>query len=77
MTSKFDDAAASYTRVRPEYPPPLIDALFDRVPDHDPLRTVEVGPATGQLTGALLGQHGFPPPIMWPEQAVVLEITAT
>ncbi|MDA0302637.1 MAG: class I SAM-dependent methyltransferase [Chloroflexi bacterium] len=56
MTSKFDDAAASYNRVRPEYPPPLIDALFDLVPDHDPLRTVEVGPATGQLTGALLGR---------------------
>ncbi len=56
MKSKFDDAAASYTRVRPEYPPPLIDALFDRVPEHDPLRTLEVGPATGQLTGALLGR---------------------
>ena len=56
MTSKFDDAAAAYTRVRPEYPPPLIDALFDLVPEHDPLRTVEVGPATGQLTGALLGR---------------------
>jgi len=56
MTSPFDEVAEIYNRARPEYPPPLIDALFDLVPDRVPLRTVEVGPGTGQLTGALLGR---------------------
>lgn len=53
----FDDVAEIYNRARPEYPPPLVDALFERVPDRAaPLRVVEVGPGTGQLTGALLGR---------------------
>ena len=29
MTSIFDDAASLYTRARPEYPPPLVDAIFE------------------------------------------------
>ncbi len=54
--SHFDDAAAVYHGIRPQYPPPLFDALFDLLPEDRPPRVIEVGSGTGQATGALLAR---------------------
>lgn len=57
MTSAFDSAPEIYNRARPEYPPPLFDDLVGTLPERAaPLRIVEVGPGTGQATGALLAR---------------------
>lgn len=57
MTSPFDGLPEIYDRARPEYPPPLFDALFAMLPPRAmPARAVEVGPGTGQATGALLAR---------------------
>ncbi len=56
MISKFDEVAATYQRIRPQYPPPLFDALFAMLPSDRPPRVVEVGPGTGQATAALLAR---------------------
>jgi SAM-dependent methyltransferase len=54
--SHFDEAAAVYHRMRPQYPPPLFDALFELLPDDRMPRVIEVGPGTGQATSALLAR---------------------
>jgi SAM-dependent methyltransferase len=56
--SWFDDVAETYDRIRPLYPERLYADLFNYIGD-DPLNpgtlaTVEIGPGTGQATGALL-----------------------
>jgi SAM-dependent methyltransferase len=51
----FDRVPRIYDRVRPRYPAPLFDELFARLPDSPDV--VEVGPGTGQATGALLRHH--------------------
>ena len=57
MTSPFDAVPEIYDRARPEYPPPLFDALWNTLPERGtPARVVEVGPGTGQATGALLAR---------------------
>lgn len=48
----FDQAADTYDEVRPSYPAPLFDALFDALPPHPAI--VEVGPGTGKATRDLL-----------------------
>lgn len=56
--SWFDDVAETYDRIRPLYPDRLYADLFhyigDDPEDPQPLATVEIGPGTGQATGALL-----------------------
>lgn len=52
MTSWFDESPGTYDRARPSYPGPLWDELFARLPPNP--RLVEIGPATGKATGALL-----------------------
>ena len=57
MTSPFDQVPEIYDRVRPEYPQALFDDLFALLPARNsPPRVVEMGPATGQATGALLAR---------------------
>ena len=56
--SQFDRVAEIYDRIRPRYPDRLFSDLF-RYLGGDPedpgsLATVEIGPGTGQATGALL-----------------------
>lgn len=53
----FDQVPDLYQQLRPTCPPQLLDAIFARLPRAP--RVVEVGPATGQLTGDLLerGAH--------------------
>jgi SAM-dependent methyltransferase len=50
----FDLDADLYDRIRPKYPAALFDELFSRLPD--PADVLEVGPGTGQATGALLAR---------------------
>jgi len=50
----FDEAAETYDRVRPSYPPGVFDTLFDLVPERPDI--VEVGPGTGQATEDLLAR---------------------
>lgn len=52
----FDEAAEEYDAVRPGYPDALFDELAARVPP--PADVLEVGPGTGQATGALL-ERGY------------------
>lgn len=52
MTSWFDESPETYDRARPSYPGPLWDELFGRLPPNP--RLVEIGPATGKATAALL-----------------------
>jgi SAM-dependent methyltransferase len=52
----FDDAAEDYDATRPGYPVELFDELARRVPP--PADILEVGPGTGQATGALL-ERGY------------------
>lgn len=52
MTSWFDESPETYDRARPSYPEPLWDELFARLPPGP--RLVEIGPATGKATAALL-----------------------
>ena len=52
----FDEAAEDYDAVRPGYPEGLFDELASRVPP--PADILEVGPGTGQATGALL-ERGY------------------
>lgn len=52
----FDEAAKDYDAVRPGYPEALFDELASRVPP--PAEVLEVGPGTGQATGALL-ERGY------------------
>jgi SAM-dependent methyltransferase len=52
----FDEAAEHYDAVRPGYPDALFDELASRVPP--PADVLEVGPGTGQATGALL-ERGY------------------
>lgn len=54
MTSWFDESPEIYERARPVYPEPLWDELFGRLPT-SPL-VVEIGPATGKATRALLSR---------------------
>lgn len=54
MTSWFDESPATYARARPSYPEPLWDELFTRLPPGPSL--VEIGPATGKATAALLAR---------------------
>lgn len=54
MTSWFDESPETYDRARPSYPEPLWDELFTRLP-HAP-SLVEIGPATGKATAALLAR---------------------
>jgi len=54
VTSWFDESPETYERARPCYPEPLWDELFLRLPT--PARLVEIGPATGKATGALLSR---------------------
>ncbi len=51
----FDDIADLYDRIRPRYPEELFTELFSRLPQR--AEVVEVGPGTGQATGALLNHH--------------------
>jgi SAM-dependent methyltransferase len=51
----FDRVADLYDRIRPTYPPELFEELFSRLPARPDV--VEVGPGTGQATGALLDHH--------------------
>jgi SAM-dependent methyltransferase len=50
----FDEIAEDYDAARPGYPDALFDELGARVPP--PADVLEVGPGTGQATGALLGR---------------------
>jgi len=50
----FDLDADLYDRIRPKYPAALFDELFSRLPV--PADVLEVGPGTGQATGALLAR---------------------
>jgi SAM-dependent methyltransferase len=50
----FDHDADLYDRIRPKYPSALFDELFTRLPE--PADVLEVGPGTGQATGALLAR---------------------
>jgi SAM-dependent methyltransferase len=50
----FDHDADLYDRIRPKYPAALFDELFTRLPE--PADVLEVGPGTGQATGALLAR---------------------
>lgn len=52
LRDSFDRVAELYDRIRPTYPPELFDDLFSRLPERP--EVVEVGPGTGQATGALL-----------------------
>ena len=56
--SWFDGVAEIYDRARPSYPERLYSDLFHYIggdrEDPKPLATVEIGPGTGQATGALL-----------------------
>jgi SAM-dependent methyltransferase len=52
----FDEAAEDYDATRPGYPQALFDELASRVPP--PADVLEVGPGTGQATGALL-ERGY------------------
>jgi len=56
--SWFDDVAEVYDRVRPLYPDRLYSDLFNYIggdaEEPGTLATVEIGPGTGQATGALL-----------------------
>lgn len=49
----FNEAAETYDRVRPSYPPEMFDDLFGLLPDAP--EVIEVGPGTGQATRDLLG----------------------
>lgn len=48
----FNEAVEIYDTVRPSYPAPVFDALFEMLPSSP--RIVEVGPGTGQATRDLL-----------------------
>lgn len=48
----FDRAADIYDEVRPSYPGPMFDELFQMLPPRPEI--VEVGPGTGQATKDLL-----------------------
>ncbi|MGD0055896.1 MAG: class I SAM-dependent methyltransferase [Acidimicrobiales bacterium] len=50
----FDRDADLYDRIRPKYPAALFEELFSRLPDSPDV--LEVGPGTGQATGALLAR---------------------
>jgi SAM-dependent methyltransferase len=56
MTSWFDESPEIYERARPVYPEQLWDELFARLPSSPML--VEIGPATGKATRALLSRGG-------------------
>ncbi len=56
MVNPFDRAPEIYDRVRPEYPPALFTDLLALLAERTALRAVEVGPGTGQATGALLAR---------------------
>jgi ubiquinone/menaquinone biosynthesis C-methylase UbiE len=55
LRTGFDDVADVYDHIRPTYPGALFDELFSRLPPR--ADALEVGPGTGQATGALLA-HG-------------------
>jgi len=48
----FDGAAEIYHEIRPSYPPPMFEDLFELLPGHPVI--LEVGPGTGQGTRDLL-----------------------
>lgn len=50
----FNEAAETYDEIRPSYPAPLFDALFQALPAQPHI--VEVGPGTGQATKDLLAR---------------------
>jgi SAM-dependent methyltransferase len=52
----FDGVAEQYDRVRPTYPPELIDAAFRAAELAAGDEVLEVGCGTGQLTAALIGR---------------------
>jgi SAM-dependent methyltransferase len=52
MTSWFDESPEIYERARPVYPEQMWDELFSHLPTEPSV--VEIGPGTGQATGALL-----------------------
>ena len=54
--SPFDAVAEIYDAVRPAYPPALFDDLWAYLELPGRAEVVEVGPGTGQATGALLGR---------------------
>lgn len=57
LRESFNDVAELYDRVRPTYPPGLIDDLVALYGLDRHSRVLEIGPGTGQLTKAL-AQHG-------------------
>jgi len=58
LSQSFADDIALYDRVRPEYPPSLIERLFLEIGDCQDRPAIEVGPGTGKLTRHLLA-HGL------------------
>ena len=50
----FDGAAEVYHEIRPSYPAPMFDELFQLLPSHPAI--LEVGPGTGQATRDLLSR---------------------
>ena len=57
MPSWFDESPEIYERARPVYPDELWDQLFLRLPDRPSI--VEIGPATGKATRALLARNAY------------------
>ncbi len=53
----FNEVPSIYDEIRPSYPAPLFDRLFEMLPSEPEL--VEVGPGTGQATKDLLARGAF------------------
>jgi protein-L-isoaspartate O-methyltransferase len=65
----FGQVAQLYDRVRPSYPPVVIDAVLDFVGSADRVRIVEVGAGTGNAT-TLLAQRGLAVLALEPDRAM-------
>lgn len=56
LAAAFRSQGEDYDRLRPGYPPAVIDAILRHRPGADPVRAVDLGAGTGKLSWALAAQ---------------------
>ncbi|GAA1722407.1 methyltransferase domain-containing protein [Brachybacterium phenoliresistens] len=56
LAAAFRSQGEDYDRLRPGYPPAVIDAILRHLPEADPVRAVDLGAGTGKLSWALAAQ---------------------
>jgi SAM-dependent methyltransferase len=73
----FGDQAATYDRVRPEYPPAVYRILRTRCGLHPGSSVFEIGPGTGKATRELLRQGADPITVIEPDARMLRFLRAS